>query len=108
MRQQTPFNVGLLAEAGASVVSREASLGSKKIEWVQDRMGILRQAARVLKKKESLKGRRVGLALHVEAKTAALVLALEEAGAEVAIASCNPLSTDDDVATALRDEYGIK
>ena len=90
------------------MVSREASLGSRKIEWVQDRMGILRQATRVLKKKGSLKGRRVGLALHVEAKTAALVLALEEAGAEVAIASCNPLSTDDDVATALRDEYGIK
>lgn len=71
-------------------------------------MGILRQATRVLKKKGSLKGRRVGMALHVEAKTAALVLALEEAGADVAIASCNPLSTDDDVATALRDEYGIK
>jgi adenosylhomocysteinase len=90
------------------VVSREATVGSKKIEWVQDRMGILRQASRLLKKKGSLKGRRVGLALHVEAKTAALVLALEEAGAEVAIASCNPLSTDDDVAAALRDEYGIR
>lgn len=70
-------------------------------------MGILRNAGRLIKKKGSLEGRRVGLALHVEAKTAALVLALRDAGAKVAIASCNPLSTDDDVATALRDEFGV-
>lgn len=89
------------------MASREASLGARKIEWVRERMGILRQATRVLKKQGHLKGRRVGLALHVEAKTAALVLALREAGAKVAIASCNPLSTDDDVATCLRDEFGV-
>lgn len=87
--------------------SKEASLGARKIEWVRERMGILRQAGRAIKKSGALKGRRVGLALHVEAKTAALVLSLQDAGAKVAIASCNPLSTDDDVATALRDEYGV-
>lgn len=70
-------------------------------------MNILRQAAKALKKKGSLEGRRIGLALHVEAKTAALVLALQESDAKVAIASCNPLSTDDDVAECLREEYGV-
>lgn len=89
------------------MASKEASLGSRKIEWVRERMGILRQAGRAIKKKGSLEGRRVGMALHVEAKTAALVLTLRDAGADVAIASCNPLSTDDDVATALRDEFGV-
>jgi adenosylhomocysteinase len=82
-------------------------VGARKIEWVRDRMGILRQVGRAIKKKGSLEGRRVGMALHVEAKTAMLAITLHEAGAEVALASCNPLSTDDDVAHALRDEYGI-
>jgi adenosylhomocysteinase len=89
------------------VVANEASVGARKIEWVRDRMGILRAAARSIKKQGSLQGRRVGMALHVEAKTAALAIALHEAGAKVTLSSCNPLSTDDAVAEALRDEFGI-
>lgn len=50
-----------------------------------------------------LKGHRIGMALHVEAKTACLVRTLAAAGAEVYITGCNPLSTQDDVAQALRD-----
>ena len=34
--------------------------------------------------------------------------ALADAGAEIRLASCNPLSTDDSVAAALREEYGLK
>ena len=71
-------------------------------------MGILRQAAREIKRKGSLKGRKIGMALHVEAKTGALALALADAGAKVSLASCNPLSTDDDVADCLRDEFGME
>jgi adenosylhomocysteinase len=47
------------------------------------------------------------MALHLEAKTAVLVLSLKEAGAEVKVAGCNPLSTDDDVARALNERYGV-
>jgi adenosylhomocysteinase len=43
----------------------------------------------------------IGMALHVEAKTANLVSALAAGGAEVYITGCNPLSTQDDVADAL-------
>jgi adenosylhomocysteinase len=41
------------------------------------------------------------MAMHVEAKTAALVELLAAGGAEVAITGCNPLSTHNDVSVAL-------
>lgn len=47
------------------------------------------------------------MALHVEAKTACLALALRDAGAEVRLASCNPLSTDDSVSAALNEHYKL-
>ena len=50
---------------------------------------------------QSLRGERVAICLHLEAKTAYLALCLQAAGAEVAIAGSNPLSTQDDVAAAL-------
>jgi adenosylhomocysteinase len=54
-----------------------------------------------------LLGMVVGMALHVEAKTAVLVETLRAAGAEVHITGCNPLSTQDDVAAALNTREGI-
>jgi adenosylhomocysteinase len=51
---------------------------------------------------------RIGMALHVEAKTAVLVETLVAGGAEVAITGCNPLSTQDDVAQALGTVKGVK
>jgi len=52
----------------------------------------------------ALKGLRIGMALHTEAKTGVLALAIRDAGAQVRLASCNPLSTDDSVVAALRAE----
>ena len=49
----------------------------------------------------ALRGRRVAVVVHLEAKTACLVLALREAGAEVVAAGSNPLSTQDTVCAAL-------
>ena len=49
---------------------------------------------------------RVGMCLHLEAKTAVLAEVFHEAGAEVAITGSNPLSTQDDVAAAL-SETGV-
>jgi adenosylhomocysteinase len=46
-------------------------------------------------------GERIGMAMHVEAKTAVLVETLAAGGGEVAITGCNPLSTHDDVSVAL-------
>ncbi len=52
-------------------------------------------------------GMTVGMALHVEAKTAVLVETLAAGGAEVHITGCNPLSTQDDVSMALDTRAGI-
>jgi adenosylhomocysteinase len=55
----------------------------------------------------ALQGRKVAVVVHLEAKTACLVLALQEAGAQVVAAGSNPLSTQDAVCAALV-ERGIE
>src|SRR5687768_8812079 len=49
----------------------------------------------------SLKGVRIALAIHLEAKTAYLALILTGAGAEVTVGGSNPHTTRDDVCAAL-------
>lgn len=66
-------------------------------------MKVLQSIAAEMKGNQTLKGVRIGMALHVEAKTGILALTLREAGADVRLASCNPLSTDNDVSEALND-----
>ncbi len=51
---------------------------------------------------------RVAACLHVTAETANLARALSAGGAQVAICSANPLSTQDDVAAALVAEHGVE
>ncbi len=77
-----------------------------KIEWAERHMKVLSRIRERFKAERPLEGLKVGMALHVEAKTAVLVLTLIDGGAEVAITGCNPMSTQDDVADALR-EMGI-
>ncbi len=78
-----------------------APKGKNRIEWVERHMPVLMAIRNEMSKKKPLKGLRVGMALHVEAKTAALVRTLIVGGAEVAISGCNPLSTKDEVVAAL-------
>ncbi|MEM1689739.1 MAG: adenosylhomocysteinase [Candidatus Hadarchaeales archaeon] len=79
-------------------------IGERMLNWAESRMPVLAEVRRELSKKKPLKGLKVGMALHVEAKTGVLVRALRDAGAEIAIAGCNPLSTKDEVAEALAEE----
>ncbi|WP_290901799.1 adenosylhomocysteinase [Ferroglobus sp.] len=81
--------------------------GLKKIEWAEERMKVLSRIRKIFEEEKPLEGVKVGMALHVEAKTAVLVKTLIAGGAEVAITGCNPLTTQDDVAEALRRE-GVK
>src|SRR5467141_1295315 len=81
--------------------------GARRIEWARDHMPVLAAIREELKRKRTLRGLRIGMALHVEAKTGVLALSLREAGASVRLASCNPLSTDDSVATALAEVHGL-
>ena len=89
-------------------MSELAERGARRIEWARDHMPVLAAIRDELKRKKTLRGVRIGMALHVEAKTGVLALTLKEAGAKVRLASCNPLSTDDSVAAALADVYGLE
>ena len=71
-------------------------------------MKVLSAIRKRMAKEQPFSGLRVGMALHVEAKTGILAIALSEAGAKVRLASCNPLSTDDSVAAALKEHFGIE
>ncbi len=54
-----------------------------------------------------LEGKRVAACLHVTSETANLMRTLKAGGADVLLCASNPLSTQDDVAAALVNEYGI-
>ncbi len=81
--------------------------GILRIGWAQDHMPVLQEATRDLVEAQGLKGARVSMAMHLEAKTAVLALRLREAGAEVVVTSCNPLTTDDAVSEALQEKYDL-
>ncbi len=81
--------------------------GVRRLEWARAHMGVLQAIRERLVEDGTLKGVKVAMALHVEAKTGILALTLAEAGADVRLASCNPLSTDDSVAAALQSHYGL-
>ncbi|MFQ6128560.1 MAG: adenosylhomocysteinase [Thermoplasmata archaeon] len=82
--------------------------GIRRLEWARTHMRLLHEVRKRLKKERAFEGLKVGMALHVEAKTGTLALTLREAGAKVRLASCNPLSTDDSVSFALREEFGLE
>jgi adenosylhomocysteinase len=89
--------------ARASTI-RDLSLapeGERKIEWVAQHAHTLNAFARRRLGDGALEGRRIAIAVHLEAKTAYLAWLFREAGAEVAVTGSNPFSTQDDVAAAL-------
>ena len=83
---------------------RLAPQGKRMMDWAERHMPVLNEIRRELSKTKPLRGVTVGAALHTEAKTGVLVRTLVAGGAEVAITSCNPLSTRDEVAAALAKE----
>ncbi|MFB6135146.1 MAG: adenosylhomocysteinase [Halobacteriaceae archaeon] len=85
----------------------DAESGRQKIDWAREHMDILPALAEEFESERPLEGEVVGMAMHVEAKTAVLVETLAEGGAEVAVTGCNPLSTHDDVSAALDDHPNV-
>ncbi|TAJ45187.1 adenosylhomocysteinase [Methanofollis fontis] len=81
--------------------------GQQKMDWARQYMPVLGSIRREFEEKRPLEGVTIGMALHVEAKTAVLVETLAAGGAEVYITGCNPLSTQDDVAEALNEVAGV-
>jgi adenosylhomocysteinase len=81
--------------------------GHRKMDWARQHMPILMTVQDEFVAEKPLEGQRIGMAMHVEAKTAVLVETLAEGGAEVAVTGCNPLSTHDDVSAALDEHPNI-
>ncbi|MEM4782374.1 MAG: adenosylhomocysteinase [Halalkalicoccus sp.] len=81
--------------------------GRRKMDWAFQHMPILAHLREEFREAKPFEGERIGMAMHVEAKTANLVETLADGGAEVAITGCNPLSTHDDVSAALDSHENI-
>ncbi len=78
-----------------------APSGEKKIGWARQYMPVLTLLEEKYRAEQPLRGERIAACLHLEAKTACLLLTMKALGAEVNAAGSNPLSTQDDVCAAL-------
>jgi len=84
-----------------------SSAGILHIEWAAREMPVLKLIRERFALEKPLKGVRLAACLHITSETANLALVFKEGGAELALCASNPLSTQDDVASALVAEYGI-
>jgi adenosylhomocysteinase len=77
------------------------------MDWARQHMPICESLREEFERTQPFAGEVIGMAMHVEAKTAILAELLAVGGAEVAITGCNPLSTHDDVSVALDSVDGV-
>ena len=84
-----------------------APQGLKRMDWVRERMPVLRGIKEDFIRTKPFDGLRIGICLHVEAKTGVWLEALTGGGAEIAITG-SPGTAQDEVAAALVAEYGIQ
>ncbi len=84
-----------------------ATEGVRRIDWADRQMPVLQAIRDRFEREQPLAGQRVSACLHVTTETANLARALKAGGADVVLCASNPLSTQDDVAAALVEEYGI-
>ncbi len=85
-----------------------AAAGKDRIEWAEADMPVLRAIRERFEREKPLDGIRVAACLHVTTETANLMRTLKAGGADSVLCASNPLSTQDDVAAALVEEYGIR
>lgn len=78
--------------------------GHRRIAWVTRHMPVLNQIGERFEREKPLKGLRIALSVHLEAKTAYLVKILARAGAELSVTGSNPRSTQDSICAALVDD----
>jgi adenosylhomocysteinase len=84
-----------------------ADKGKDRIEWAQQSMPVLQLIRERFSREKPLKGIRISACLHVTTETANLAITLKDGGADVSVCASNPLSTQDDVASALVKEHQI-
>jgi adenosylhomocysteinase len=81
--------------------------GVRRIEWADRQMPVLAAIRERFEREQPMAGYRVSACLHVTTETANLMRTLKAGGADVVLCASNPLSTQDDVAAALVEEYDI-
>jgi len=81
--------------------------GVRRIEWANREMPVLTLIRERFQREKPLQGIRMTACLHVTTETANLAITLRDGGADLRVCASNPLSTQDDVAAALVNEYGI-
>lgn len=84
-----------------------SSEGMLRIDWAEGFMPVLRLIRERFEEEKPLDGVRISACLHVTTETANLMRTLQAGGAEVVLCASNPLSTQDDVAAALVENYNI-
>lgn len=84
-----------------------APQGKKRILWADGDMPVLARIRERFAKEKPLAGLRMSACLHVTCETANLIRTLQAGGADVVLIASNPLSTQDDVAASLVQDFGI-
>jgi adenosylhomocysteinase len=77
--------------------------GRQRLEWIRSRMSLLAAAREEFAASRPFAGRRIGVAIHLEPKTAVLLEVLAAGGAEI-VATGNHGSTQDDIVAVLREQ----
>src|ERR671925_1253185 len=81
--------------------------GLIRIEWADRQMPVLAAIRERFERERPLEGCRISACLHVTTETANLARTLAAGGADVVLCASNPLSTQDDVAAALVEEFDV-
>src|ERR1700758_4563446 len=84
-----------------------AEEGKRRIEWADRQMPGVQARRGRFEAEQPPSGYRISACFHVTTETANLMRTLKAGGADVVLCASNPLSTQDDVAAALVDEYDI-
>ncbi len=84
-----------------------AQAGHQRILWAERDMPVLRAIRERFELEKPLKGMRMSACLHVTAETANLARTLVAGGADLVLVASNPLSTQDDVAASLVQDFNV-
>jgi len=84
-----------------------AKEGRQRIDWAGRSMPVLELIRDRFEKEKPLEGINLAACLHVTTETANLAIALKAGGANLALCASNPLSTQDEVAASLVEDFGI-
>src|SRR5438094_10425119 len=81
--------------------------GVRRIAWADRHMPVLAAIRDRFENEQPLAGYRIAACLHVTSETANLVRTLKAGGGDIVLCASNPLSTQDDVAAALVEEFDV-